>query len=867
MASALKSQFGSGSSSGGGDPFGLGSGRAPSHSHHNILHNLLEDAVNTAKGIPFGLVMTAEHPIRSVKAMGHSYAETYGHGFGHFLHEFHDHPLQPLLDAISVPLVLAGGVGFAVKGASAAAELGHVAEAAGTISLAERANALAHAGDWAGKDALIADASRYPGLKRAAQHFEKNTQHTIREIDSGAGFTIPYAYSSNMFRRFLTQGTDSVLEGLVGKKVEFFSTKGKGARLLDKNKQLREAAAAGRAFGQGGAIHAASKLKDEAGNYKVLPQELGEAIRKDFVDLIMGTGHKVHISKAVNLDTLGPNAREWQYVAKEADTPASTTVQQEHFIGQERGPAEHRKAQFVHQEFKRGGVAEKPRTLESFDDEHARPFVENLGKSLRYTTDPAEAALDEHGMATIVRKGTAEGLANDVSGAMELAKKVYYAPLKVWKAMILGQSPRYLVNNVIGNAGMYALSTNPVEGTRGFFAAIRSVRGIKAARRMELQAHNDLAAIMAKHLPDDFIDRQFGYLYHGALSLGKTLETSRNPWGKHRLLTPMYGVTEKIAYRGFQRSSIMGAMSSLPGFRKLMRAYMKEQGLDSAAAFQKASRTMLKDPRTRATIEKRVTDWAGQYYHLNSLEQGLTALVPFYNWTRHALRFGKEQVLSRPVSSMVLASMGAMGDKESQKEMGKVPDFLKGAIPVHGAAGGILGLLFGQSMKGRQKIILTSGYNPLGSAADDARAIAALAGGGHAREAIGGQINPLVSGLIGGVTGEKLFSGAKDENRFGPLGSALEGTLAGPPQVTLARTLAGELGIPGGTTPRTKTAKGKDTLYTHDVRSQLSSILGLNERDFSTSAARALYKEEHPPGKRKSRRKGRKAASALKSQL
>ena len=87
---------------------------------------------------------------------------------------------------------------------------------------------------------------------------------------------------------------------------------------------------------------------------------------------------------------------------------------------------------------------------------------------------------------------------------------------------------------------------------------------------------------------------------------------------------------------------------------------------------------MLKSPGARAAVEKRVTDWAGQYYHLNSLERNLTAVVPFYNWTRHALRFGKEQVLARPAQSAVLSQIGALGDKEAKKELGNLPDFLKG---------------------------------------------------------------------------------------------------------------------------------------------------------------------------------------------
>jgi len=61
--------------------------------------------------------------------------------------------------------------------------------------------------------------------------------------------------------------------------------------------------------------------------------------------------------------------------------------------------------------------------------------------------------------------------------------------------MILGLSPRYFVNNVVGNVGMYAAATNPVEFTRGVVGAIRSVRGIRAASRFEKRAGEDLESL------------------------------------------------------------------------------------------------------------------------------------------------------------------------------------------------------------------------------------------------------------------------------------------------------------------------------------------------------------------------------------
>jgi hypothetical protein len=241
--------------------------------------------------------------------------------------------------------------------------------------------------------------------------------------------------------------------------------------------------------------------------------------------------------------------------------------------------------------------------------------------------------------------------------------------------------------------------------------------------------------------------------------------------------------------------------------------------------------------------------------------------VPFYNWDRHALRFGKEQVLSRPVRTIVLSQLGAIGDKEAERELGKLPDFMKGAIPLHGHHGGVLGFLFGQQVLGRKKIMLTAGYNPLAAAADDASAIAALVGLGPKgpREALGSQLNPVISGAIGGITGEQLFSGAQAKGLnvgplhvTGPVGEAANETFAQLPQIKLAKSeLTGA--------PSTKTKRGEPTLYTKDVRQQLSSLFGLNERDFSPQAAAKLYRTEKHI--KKGRRRKKNAAKSLASQL
>jgi len=66
-----------------------------------------------------------------------------------------------------------------------------------------------------------------------------------------------------------------------------------------------------------------------------------------------------------------------------------------------------------------------------------------------------------------------------------------------------------------------------------------------------------------------------------------------------------------------------------------------------------------------------------------------------------------------------------------------------------------------------------------------------------------------------------------------------------------------------GHEPKQTTKMGKPTLYQKGVRQDLSSLFGLNERDFSVSTARAMYKEEHRPPPRSTRKKAKKHVKAL----
>ncbi len=820
--SSSSGEFGSGSSS--RSPFAVHwlktKPSAPSKGHASgILGNLLQDAINTAKGLPLGLEQFATHPIRATEAAAKMTAKEYAplvHGhWGEFYAGFHAHPLGPLLDAISVPAVLIGGLGVGIKGASALTEVGRVAELGAAGRGAEVEAQLARVGH-------MGDLARNPALSRTAARFKSGTEFTTKYHDTSVpGYQVVQNYSKNMFSRFLQKSYGATTHQIADLMHVPQSVR-KGAR-LEQHAISRRQVAASYAIRQG--TRAGVSAAKKGAGVEDIQRALVHSMDKTFEEGLI----PVTAAQAQDLAARG------NYVyATEIQGGPELAHQQMLDLGE----AGYKGAE--------GGLKKQPIWLKGTTNQDIADFNKALGGRFKGTTKVHKAARNENGDLLMFRKSIPQEINNELEGTSQLAKKVGRAPTTIWKYLILAQAPRYFVNNVVGNTTMLAAATHPLALTRGILDAIRSTKGDAAATAAEKEMRTIAEKEVDKYLPRDVVSDRFGFLHHTATGLDYLPKSAVQKVGRQGL----YDVTGTVAYSATQRAGLMAALRGQESVRRLTELY-KSQGLDKYAAFQKAARKASTDAKVMGAVEKQVTDWAGQYYHLNSFERMITALVPFYNWDRHALRFAKSTVLERPVQAAVFNRLGSEGDTQADKILGKIPDFMKGAIPVHAHKGGILGFVLGQGLPGRQKILLTSGLNPLAAASEDVHAIASLVGARRPGEAAGGQLNPLLSGAIAGITGQRLFSGSKAPRHGGILGTAATETFGQLPQVKIIENLVG-----GNKPPVTK--RGKPTLYAKNQRQLVSSFLGLSTRDVSPQAAKALYDKQE--GVKKGRRHARKFA-------
>src|SRR5205085_10235279 len=99
--------------------------------------------------------------------------------------------------------------------------------------------------------------------------------------------------------------------------------------------------------------------------------------------------------------------------------------------------------------------------------------------------------------------------------------------------------------------------------------------------------------------------------------------------------------------------------------------------------FNQLAREMLSDP----TIAKRAITEAdkalGNYLNMSEFERNyIRALVPFYGWLRAITKIAGNAALDTPGRVDLLTKIGTVGDEWVRDELGRMPDFLTGLIPL-----------------------------------------------------------------------------------------------------------------------------------------------------------------------------------------
>lgn len=423
------------------------------------------------------------------------------------------------------------------------------------------------------------------------------------------------------------------------------------------------------------------------------------------------------------------------------------------------------------------------------------------------TRNPAEAKLGPNGKPLAVPKKLIDEVSRETAESTNFLAKVWRTPTKVWRGVVLG-TPRYFVNNMVGNSFMFVVN-NPT-GFKHYLEATRIVKGHHAAQQ--------IADATPGH-GVKWMDEVFGNMYgHGFVEHVPDFK------GPAKFEKKWYGWVNRVTEERYRVAAVLQRVRRDP---EIMQ--MRKQGLSEYDAVITKRRA---DPQWSQKIAEDVDNIFGQYRYLNNAEKVVRDIVPFYGWSRAIARSTLNTFKDRPGRAYIGYLVGQQGIEETQKKLGEVPRFLKGAIPM--------------GKKGdRERILTTQGLNPYQTPVELVQGVtAALGGPGRVGETLGSQTGPLPGTAIELLSGDRLLTGE-------PHGKSAQGLLLenfgldpdrpGLPPLKLALAFARK-DQPG--TYRTKTGRQGEKLYDPDRYNELLSQLGFPMKYMSKKTAQKRARDE-----------------------
>lgn len=882
-----------------------------------FIGHLGTDVIHTAMGLPVGVAYMMQHPIAGIEGAAkmtwadwsplfHAAAALESGNFSNawadtelWAHNFYEHPLAPILDVAGL---LTFGAGTAARGAAIAGKLGEASvgtEAAAALGAAGARETLAaggvrtslaaggartaaQTGEIAGSYsagltastwwmkaarfaspeayatktyAKLADALGYVG--DAQDEFVRgamtNDPLARRIFDSATGIPMYAKHSSNPWTRWRQAAIEKhITEPLAQSGVGKFA---KADRVMGRDAHYRKLARQ-----DAGVRRAAMR--------SVIPNEIAA---------LLGDLHKTgvairNLDPVTRLQHIVPGMRTALVGQSHVVIPAGADGSEE--LLAQVAAMKHSGYQFISSD---SHAADRLNPAYAKVDKAGEPgFTEFLRKdwsAANTTNDPMLALRDANGNFRVV--SAPDQVAKEALFSHAVLKTLISQPTKVWKYLILGTSPRYFVNNFVGNTLMLAAATNPVAMVRGFHDYMRTVHHANADWAQELGKLNargasaeDIAMAKAVHSlkgGGNWMTKWFAGEYgFGQMNMLHDEEKwIKNPLtGKDELapraasrldklnsgrLTSLHHITNKYADMPQRYMALQYSMKRMPEFQQAY-ARLRAGGMRHFEAEQRAADIAAESPAVRQIVRSQVHHMLGQYHTFTHGERAITAIVPFYAWDRAIALHMKELVVQQPYKVAMGAAIGTLGGVKTQEILGQVPDFMLSAIPAK-IMSGPLGALMGHNGS-RISVLNAASLNPYGTIADITGMGLAGAGIGHFKtgDSLGASLNPVLQSAATQITGTNLQTGLPTKpTPGGPLVGTYLGVFGNVPQLNLLKALAGMEG-------QSLTSAGKPTLYAHNIQNPLSSWLGLSIRQVDTSTAKGLYDKQegikHPRKKK-----------------
>jgi hypothetical protein len=291
----------------------------------------------------------------------------------------------------------------------------------------------------------------------------------------------------------------------------------------------------------------------------------------------------------------------------------------------------------------------------------------------------------------------------------------------------------YLPNNWVGNEFMNLTQ-------QGVFAPLHLAKSLGMDKHLGKRNTKALDAIMGMN-PTEALMGKGGTGYIASLSA-----------------TPAK-IMGSIADQPFRRAALLHELRRM-GYRKLSDV----KQLVETASMSSTSRTGERALRDLSEAARRASEEIGKFGHMNDVErQVLRNLIFVYSWMRAAGRYSMRFPFQHPIQAAVQQYTAQVGSDWMKSEMGGVPSFLVGAVPV------------GHDDKGNPILINPLALNPLGTGLDIGRAVAGTAeiiGGSrdfnkYAQKDLVSLFNPIAGAYLEGREGGTPFLEAQKKTIAG----------------------------------------------------------------------------------------------------
>lgn len=457
---------------------------------------------------------------------------------------------------------------------------------------------------------------------------------------------------------------------------------------------------------------------------------------------------------------------------------------------------------------------------------------------------PERAAVDANGYILGSVNQHLKALTGEAGGSVEALAKLFTVSTALWKYIILGLRPAYMVNNTVGNLLMYMLANNPAESLWGLHQAYRDIRSDHSALK-------ELDALDKELAKSNLVDLTYTRSDGKQVTIpGKKSAVGRSTTGQGfskdagSQLTPnpekfprmakwakiatapsrkMFELTDQLSDTTLRNASLHIAYRRDPAVMARMA-----KGVD----YETAALEAFKDPKVRARAEHFVEQQMGQYYHFNKVEEQIRRVVPFYSWDRAIMAHALTLLNENPATVLVGSNWAMQAGEKNNEALGNVPSSIKGAI-------GLSGLLAGSPVDGGQKrILLTGGINPYSTLSDIVLGAKALTAGDTRGPAVlASQLNPIISTMLQGVTGRNLVTNAPVSSVQSFFYTLAKGYWNSIPMTKM-------VGAHGQTTYTDSRDNEQPFLFQHNFSDYLNSWLGWGSRTMSEAAAQQRFYKE-----------------------